>query len=89
MSPKIDEELSMQLERAEQIEPPQEIPVVVAEEWRGNHLLGTEGLKVQNAYENISAIFGVVNAEQVKELTQLHEVEKVECDGQDWALITE
>jgi len=87
MSSKIDGELLKRLERAERIEPLQEIPVVVTlKSSAAITSLEQKGLKVQNVYENISAVSGVVKAAQVKDLTQLDEVEKVEYDGQDWAL---
>ena len=87
MAPKISDELRKRLEEVEKTEAQQAIPVIVSVT-PGTDLTALEqnGLRIQQIFENISAVAGILNATQANQLAKLDQVELIEYDGELWAL---
>ena len=87
MSAKISDELLKRLKEASKAEPQREIPVIVTIT-PGADLtaLKQKGLKIQQTFENISAVSGTITAAKVNEVALLELVENIEYDGEVQAL---
>lgn len=87
MSAKISEELARMVEEAHAEAPEREIPVIVTiTEGSDVETLSRKGLKVQRVFENVPAVSGTATATEVRELAEVHQVERVEYDGEVHAL---
>jgi hypothetical protein len=84
---KVSDELLKRLEEAEQTEPQREIPVIVTIAVDADLAeLERKGLKVQQTFQNISAVSGTLTAAEANEVAQWDQVERIEYDGAVWAL---
>ncbi|MGA9767868.1 MAG: hypothetical protein WBV94_02440 [Blastocatellia bacterium] len=87
MAGKISEDLKKRIEEFSKADPQQEIPVIITTKPNADpDKLKKKGLKIENTFENISAVSGTIPAAAIKELAQSDEIEIIEYDGEMWAL---
>jgi hypothetical protein len=80
----IGDELSRKIDEAG---PGEEIPVIV--QFRGDtdrEKLSNRGLKVTRSFENISGVSGTALKADLQKIAELEGVERIDYDGQMWAL---
>ncbi|MGH9906640.1 MAG: protease inhibitor I9 family protein [Pyrinomonadaceae bacterium] len=83
MAGRIDDELQQEVSRLESTEPEREIPVIVnLNDWSKRGEVKEKGLKVEHEFENISALSGTLTPAEVKDVSQLGQVESIEFDGE-------
>jgi hypothetical protein len=87
MNAKMSAALSQRLQAMERTDPHRPIPVIVTiAAGTDRAVLEQAGLRIERAFENISAVSGAIAAAKVKEVAQLAQVERIEEDGAVWAL---
>ncbi len=87
MTGKLDEQLLIAIEDAENSEPTREFPVIVIlHSGADQAALGEIGMKIIHSIDAISAVSGTLTATQVREVEILSEVESIEYDGSMHAL---
>jgi hypothetical protein len=87
MSPKISANVLQRLDEAAITDPQREIPVIVTIR-SGADLAALEqkGLKIQQTFQNISAVAGTIPVGEVNTLAEVDEVEAIDYDETAWAL---
>ncbi|HEY0385492.1 MAG TPA: hypothetical protein VGC64_05750 [Pyrinomonadaceae bacterium] len=84
MSTKLDARLSEKLKEVEKAGTNEPLSVIVnIHEDTDLEALKKAGLKIEQAYENISAVYGHIHPDALKSLTHLDAVKSVEFDGGD------
>jgi hypothetical protein len=85
VSQKVSAEVMARVESG--MEEPQEIPVIITlAPGTDPAVLEPKGIRIRRVMENIPAVAGTVAAGDVTDLAELGEVERVEYDGEMYAL---